>query len=53
MMQAMREFKKMFPDIPDVVIEAALRENKGQVEDTIDQLLTMGSFDDDKNSTVR
>lgn len=39
--QAMSDFKKMFPDVDRDVIEAILRCNKGAVDATIDQLLSM------------
>ncbi|XP_076057847.1 CUE domain-containing protein 1 isoform X2 [Oratosquilla oratoria] len=39
--QAMDDFKTMFPDMDADVIEAVLRANRGAVDATIDQLLTM------------
>ncbi|GBP85149.1 CUE domain-containing protein 1 [Eumeta japonica] len=39
--QAMTDFKTMFPDMDDDVIEAVLRANQGAVDATIDQLLAM------------
>ncbi|KAL4150011.1 hypothetical protein QTP88_003860 [Uroleucon formosanum] len=39
--EAMADFKTMFPTLDDEVIEAALRCNKGSVDRTVDQLLTM------------
>ena len=39
--QAMTDFKIMFPNLDDDVIEAVLRSNNGAVDATIDQLLTM------------
>lgn len=45
--QAMRDFKIMFPDLEDVVIEMVLRSNNGAVDVTINQLLAM-SEDNEK-----
>lgn len=46
--QAMRDFKQMFPTMDDEIIEAVLRANNGEVDATIDQLLTMNiDIDDD------
>ncbi|XP_050053554.1 CUE domain-containing protein 1 isoform X3 [Aphis gossypii] len=39
--EAMADFKTMFPTLEDEVIEAVLRCNKGSVDRTVDQLLTM------------
>ncbi|XP_025190308.1 CUE domain-containing protein 1 isoform X2 [Melanaphis sacchari] len=39
--EAMADFKTMFPTLDDEVIEAVLRCNKGSVDRTVDQLLTM------------
>jgi len=39
--QAMADFKVMFPDMDEEIIEAVLRANNGGVDATIDQLLTM------------
>ena len=39
--QAMADFKFMFPNMEEDVIEAVLRANNGIVDATIDQLLTM------------
>ena len=39
--QAMADFKVMFPNMDNDVIEAVLRSNNGAVDATIDQLLTM------------
>ena len=39
--QAMRDFKTMFPEMDEDVIEAVLRANNGAVDVTIDQLLAM------------
>lgn len=43
---AMRDFKTMFPDLDDEVIEAVLRANNGLVDATVDQLLAMGAGDE-------
>ncbi|EDO41318.1 predicted protein [Nematostella vectensis] len=47
---AMKDFKSMFPEMDDEVIEAVLRANNGLVDATIDQLLTMGAVSGE-NST--
>ncbi|CAH1801840.1 unnamed protein product [Owenia fusiformis] len=39
--QAMHDFRAMFPNMDEEVIEAVLRANNGAVDETIDQLLTM------------
>ncbi|CAL1543915.1 unnamed protein product [Lymnaea stagnalis] len=39
--QAMSDFRHMFPETDEEVIEAVLRANNGMVDATIDQLLTM------------
>lgn len=39
--QAMSDFKHMFPNMEEDVIEAVLRANNGAVDPTIEQLLTM------------
>ncbi|KAI2809240.1 Cuedc1p [Blomia tropicalis] len=39
--QAMNDFKNMFPEMEEDVIEAVLRSNNGVVDSTIDQLLQM------------
>lgn len=39
--QAMRDFKTMFPQTDEDVIEMVLRSNHGAVDVTIDQLLSM------------
>jgi len=39
--EAMTDFKTMFPTLDEEVIEAVLRCNKGSVDRTVDQLLTM------------
>ncbi|CAG0914665.1 unnamed protein product [Notodromas monacha] len=44
-LQAMRDFKTMFPDMDSDVIEAVLRANDGSVDASIDELLTMSSVD--------
>ena len=40
-LQAMSDFRHMFPNMDEEVIEAVLRANNGAVDETIDQLLTM------------
>ncbi|XP_066998296.1 CUE domain-containing protein 1 [Anabrus simplex] len=49
--QAMADFKTMFPDMDDEVIEAVLRANQGAVDATIDQLLAMST--DNENEKLR
>lgn len=49
--QAMSDFKTMFPDMDDDVIEAVLRANQGAVDATIDQLLAMST--DNQNERLR
>ncbi|KAH0952131.1 hypothetical protein HN011_010905 [Eciton burchellii] len=49
--QAMADFKNMFPQMDDDVIEAVLRSNQGAVNTTIDQLLTMST--DNENEKIR
>ncbi|XP_004932290.1 CUE domain-containing protein 1 isoform X1 [Bombyx mandarina] len=49
--QAMNDFKTMFPDMDDDVIEAVLRANQGAVDATIDQLLAMST--DNQNELLR
>ena len=39
--QAMGDFRVMFPNMDEEIIEAVLRANNGAVDATIDQLLTM------------
>ena len=39
--QAMSDFRHMFPNMDEEIIEAVLRANSGAVDATIDQLLTM------------
>lgn len=41
--QAMRDFKTMFPEMDEDVIEVVLRANNGAVDATIDQLLAMNA----------
>lgn len=41
--QAMTDFKLMFPNMDEEIIEAVLRANGGAVDGTIDQLLTMNT----------
>ncbi|CAG5045994.1 unnamed protein product [Parnassius apollo] len=47
----MTDFKTMFPDMDDDVIEAVLRSNQGAVDATIDQLLAMST--DNQNERLR
>ncbi|CAG2164463.1 unnamed protein product [Oppiella nova] len=49
--QAMNDFKTMFPDMDEDVIEAVLRANNGAVDATIDQLLAMNL--DSENERLR
>ncbi|XP_066588880.1 CUE domain-containing protein 1-like [Prorops nasuta] len=49
--QAMADFKNMFPQMDDDVIEVVLRSNQGAVDTTIDQLLTMST--DNENEKIR
>lgn len=49
--QAMNDFKTMFPEMDDEVIEAVLRANQGGVDATIDQLLAMTT--DNLNENLR
>ncbi|XP_049806676.1 CUE domain-containing protein 1 [Schistocerca nitens] len=49
--QAMADFRTMFPDMDDEVIEAVLRANQGAVDATIDQLLAMTT--DNENEKLR
>lgn len=49
--QAMRDFKIMFPEMDEDVIEVVLRSNNGAVDSTIDQLLTMST--DNENERLR
>lgn len=48
--QAMRDFKTMFPDMDEEVIEYVLRSNNGAVDSTIDQLLLMASDSEKEKS---
>lgn len=41
--EAMNDFKIMFPTLDDDVIEAVLRSNKGSVDPTVDQLLSISN----------
>lgn len=50
--QAMTEFKLMFPDMDERVIEAVLRANGGAVDATVDQLLTMNIDSDQPAAAV-
>lgn len=51
--QAMADFKLMFPNMDEEVIEAVLRANEGAVDGTIDQLLTMNTdFGADQSTAV-
>ncbi|XP_054713850.1 CUE domain-containing protein 1-like [Uloborus diversus] len=49
--QAMRDFKTMFPEMDEDVIEVVLRSNNGAVDSTIDQLLAMST--DNENERLR
>ncbi|GFY45904.1 CUE domain-containing protein 1 [Trichonephila inaurata madagascariensis] len=49
--QAMTDFKTMFPDMDEDVIEVVLRANNGAVDSTIDQLLAMQT--DNENERLR
>ncbi|CAL1271315.1 unnamed protein product [Larinioides sclopetarius] len=49
--QAMQDFKTMFPDMDEDVIEVVLRANNGAVDSTIDQLLAMTT--DNENERLR
>ncbi|GIY97712.1 CUE domain-containing protein 1 [Caerostris extrusa] len=49
--QAMTDFKTMFPDMDEDVIEVVLRANNGAVDSTIDQLLAMTT--DNENERLR
>lgn len=50
--QAMNDFKHMFPEMEEDVIEAVLRSNNGVVDSTIDQLLQMNTESQKKNASV-
>lgn len=49
--QAMTDFKTMFPEMDEDVIEVVLRANNGAVDATIDQLLSMTT--DNENEKLR
>lgn len=49
--QAMNDFKTMFPEVDEDVIEVVLRSNNGAVDATIDQLLAMNI--DSENERIR
>lgn len=49
--QAMKDFKTMFPEMDEDVIEVVLRANQGAVDATIDQLLAMST--DNENERIR
>uniref|UniRef100_A0A2L2YLU2 CUE domain-containing protein 1 n=1 Tax=Parasteatoda tepidariorum TaxID=114398 RepID=A0A2L2YLU2_PARTP len=49
--QAMADFKVMFPEMDEDVIEVVLRANNGAVDATIDQLLSMST--DNENEKLR
>lgn len=49
--QAMTDFKTMFPEMDEDVIEVVLRANNGAVDATIDQLLSMST--DNENERLR
>ena len=46
--QAMSDFKHMFPDMEEDIIEAILRANNGVVDTTIDQLLQINNETQEK-----
>lgn len=50
--QAMVDFKSMFPEMAESVIEGVLRANNGVVDATIDQLLQMNSTDSATNPST-
>lgn len=47
--QAMTDFKHMFPEMDEMIIEQVLRANNGVVDATIDQLLQMNTESLKKN----
>ena len=51
--QAMADFKVMFPNMDEEIIEAVLRANNGGVDATIDQLLTMSIDTNDDVQTYK
>lgn len=50
--QAMNDFKNMFPEMEEDVIEAVLRANNGVVDATIDQLLQMNNESQKKKAAL-
>lgn len=46
----MMEFSVMFPGLATELIESVLRSNKGAVDDTIDQLLSMNTVNPEKET---
>lgn len=51
--QAMSDFKHMFPDMEEDVIEAVLRANNGVVDATIDQLLQINNESQMKKAAMK
>ena len=47
----MSDFRHMFPNMDEEVIEAVLRANNGAVDETIDQLLTMNVDSNDQTTS--
>ena len=50
--QAMCDFKNMFPEVEEDVIETILRSNNGIVDATIDQLLQMNDNESRKKKAL-
>ena len=48
----MSDFRHMFPNMDEEVIEAVLRANNGAVDETIDQLLTMNVDCNDQTTSA-
>lgn len=51
--QAMNDFKHMFPEMEEDVIESVLRANNGVVDTTIDQLLQMNNESLKKKAAIK
>lgn len=51
--QAMNDFKTMFPEMDEDVIEVVLRANNGAVDATIDQLLAMNMDSEREREKLR